>query len=605
MQTYNPNYSRFHLVGDPSPLSRACIYINKRIDTNTWSVEAAETDYCSIGIEVKNGAGAATTIRIHNVYHPCPISTTSMDGSSTLPRIAEVLGQGGPHLLLGDFNLHHPYWGGSRCFSRHAMSDTLVDIVTQAQMDMFTEPGTVTREVGEQKTTIDLTFGQQWLTERLVKCQVREDLHQGSDHLPVETIISRETPARTQPERKLWKRMDQDALRKGLRQYLPGQRQLQDSHEVAQYARDLTGGIQGAIDRAVPWARPSPRAKDHWTQECSDAVAHARSCRAEWKRQGTPDAKKRMYKATDKKGKVIQKAKTAFFRAQMHRASDDPSAIWKLAKGATTRNTRPRELPQFPPMKRTQGEGVATAFQEKAEILAGKFFPLLPTADLDDLIGVEYPEPLELAERIEPGEIETAIRRTGPDKAPGLSQITNRILKVGIEELLPSLTCLFNACITHAYHPRTFKEANTAVLRKPNKSDYTEPKSYRPIALLDTVGKALESIMARRISNLLEKYDLLPPTQMGSRHSRSAVSALELLTEQVHTVWGCGTEFVVSMLSLDMTGAFDHVSHPRLLHILRMNRLPDRIVKWVASFLRDWRTSLSFGGQTSAVEEAT
>ena len=46
------------------------------------------------------------------------------------------------------------------------------------------------------------------------------------------------------------------------------------------------------------------------------------------------------------------------------------------------------------------------------------------------------------------------------------------------------------------------------------------------------------------------------------------------------------------MLCLDITGAFDHVSHPRLLHILRRCGIPSRIVNWVESFLQDRQSTI-------------
>lgn len=116
--------------------------------------------------------------------------------------------------------------------------------------------------------------------------------------------------------------------------------------------------------------------------------------------------------------------------------------------------------------------------------------------------------------------------------------------------------------------------ANTMALKKPGKEDYTTPKAYRPIALLNTLGKAVESIMARKITYLAEKYNLLPSTHMGARRGRSTESTLELLTEQVHTVWGQGKNKVATLLSIDVSGAFDTVSHPRLLHNLRKRQIP-------------------------------
>ena len=86
------------------------------------------------------------------------------------------------------------------------------------------------------------------------------------------------------------------------------------------------------------------------------------------------------------------------------------------------------------------------------------------------------------------------------------------------------------------YHPREFKKAKTIVLRKPKKEDYTEPKSYRPIALLDTMGKALEGIVAKRLSDYAENGNMLPVEQMGARRGRSTETALETIVETIHTV---------------------------------------------------------------------
>jgi len=53
-------------------------------------------------------------------------------------------------------------------------------------------------------------------------------------------------------------------------------------------------------------------------------------------------------------------------------------------------------------------------------------------------------------------------------------------------------------------------EANIIVLKKLKKGDYLELKSYKLIVLLDTLGKILEAVVSRRLSNIAEKYELLP-----------------------------------------------------------------------------------------------
>ena len=48
------------------------------------------------------------------------------------------------------------------------------------------------------------------------------------------------------------------------------------------------------------------------------------------------------------------------------------------------------------------------------------------------------------------------------------------------------------------------------ILKKPKKTDYSESKAYRPIALLDTLGKALETVTAKGLSGIAETNHLLP-----------------------------------------------------------------------------------------------
>jgi hypothetical protein len=45
-------------------------------------------------------------------------------------------------------------------------------------------------------------------------------------------------------------------------------------------------------------------------------------------------------------------------------------------------------------------------------------------------------------------------------------------------------------------------------------------------------------------------------------------------------------------LCLDVAGAFDRVSHARLVHNLRKRKIPEAIVRWVEDFLKDRYTEI-------------
>ena len=100
------------------------------------------------------------------------------------------------------------------------------------------------------------------------------------------------------------------------------------------------------------------------------------------------------------------------------------------------------------------------------------------------------------------------------------------MVKLAIRIIGKQLARLFTACLQLGYHLRAFRTAVTVVLRKPGKPDYSDLAAYRPIALLNTLGKMLESIVAGRISTLVERYSLLPDEQYGARPRRSTEDAL-------------------------------------------------------------------------------
>lgn len=128
-------------------------------------------------------------------------------------------------------------------------------------------------------------------------------------------------------------------------------------------------------------------------------------------------------------------------------------------------------------------------------------------------------------------------------------------------------------------------------LKKPGKGDYLRPKLYRPIALLITMGKLMELIIATRISYWMETFDLIPRDHIGGRKMTGVESAVHLLTERIHAAFRSNTP-VASLLMLDVLGAFDNVSHHRLLHNLRKRRIPPEVVRWIEGFLSERITTI-------------
>jgi hypothetical protein len=74
------------------------------------------------------------------------------------------------------------------------------------------------------------------------------------------------------------------------------------------------------------------------------------------------------------------------------------------------------------------------------------------------------------------------------------------------------------------------------LLRKLKKKDYSDFKVYRLIALLNILEKALKAVIAERIRFAAETHTLLPDTQIGGRRIKSTETALQFITNKIHTI---------------------------------------------------------------------
>ncbi len=235
-----------------------------------------------------------------------------------------------------------------------------------------------------------------------------------------------------------------------------------------------------------------------------------------------------------------------------------------------------------------------TTFEKKIKILQEKFFFSSSQANVNNIAKSFIFWAVSFNSRITENEAKQTIKWVKADKASNASNISNKILQASLAELTLVLMSLFNACIIHKYHLKQFKKTQTIVLCKLKKSNYINSKTYRLIALLNIMSKALKSIMIKRLSNIIKTHCMLFNVQMRTKCKWFIILTLNLLIDQVYTIWDCKIKYVTFMLSLNIIKAFDQVLHIRLLHTLKMKRTLSYIIEWTCSFLKDLETSLIF-----------
>ena len=144
---------------------------------------------------------------------------------------------------------------------------------------------------------------------------------------------------------------------------------------------------------------------------------------------------------------------------------------------------------------------VVSADTDKASALAPVFFPSLPPVsdrqqpEIDHSWSTHKPPGVPGSVEVSIAEVVSAVRQMRPKAAPGLDDIPVSILKENLYIIAPWLALIYTASLSLHYFPESWKTAKVIPLKKPGKSSYSTPRSYRPISLLSHLGKALERIV--------------------------------------------------------------------------------------------------------------
>jgi len=251
--------------------------------------------------------------------------------------------------------------------------------------------------------------------------------------------------------------------------------------------------------------------------------------------------------------------------------------------------------------------GIAHSDSEKAEALVGNLetqFQPVTDPSVPAVIETVYVElrsyflsPAIEPQLTTPDEVHEAIRGLKVSKAPGPNDLPNRALKHLPTRVVSLLVRVFNAILRTHHLPPTWKQARVISILKPGK-DTALPSFYRPISLLDMIGKPFEKILLVRILQVVKERGLLRDEQFGFRPKHSISLQLARLVERITRNFDekrpTGTVF------LEVAKAFDTVWIDGLLYKLTLLKFPSYIVNTISSYLKERTFEASFQTATSS-----
>ncbi|CAK9820187.1 Putative 115 kDa protein in type-1 retrotransposable element R1DM [Anthophora quadrimaculata] len=200
----------------------------------------------------------------------------------------------------------------------------------------------------------------------------------------------------------------------------------------------------------------------------------------------------------------------------------------------------------------------------------------------------EEGEAEEVGERneVEDGEIEEAteeeieriIKSTKNKKAPGPDGIPNEILKILARYKLEEIRNLMNRCLRETKFPKKWKECNIVLIPKGEENS----GKYRPISLLNTLGKILEKILEKRLQDEVKQY--ISNRQYGFKQGIGTMEAVKKVVNYVEE--GMKKGLYTIAVTIDIKNAFNtanwDVINQELKHMKVRRKLRDIIASYLS-----------------------
>ena len=180
-----------------------------------------------------------------------------------------------------------------------------------------------------------------------------------------------------------------------------------------------------------------------------------------------------------------------------------------------------------------------------------------------------------------------AINSFGPEKKGGPDNYKPKVLQYFVENkvALKRLTKLYQAMIHLGYSPKHWCTAQVIFLQKPNKKDYSEVKSFRPISLMTFLLKTVEKLVLWEIERTALKNKPISKQQHAFRKGYSCQTAISDLVDSIESNI-LREEFSLSVF-LDISGAFDNVLYTSIITAMEKRGIDPKIIAWYSQFLKE------------------
>ena len=170
------------------------------------------------------------------------------------------------------------------------------------------------------------------------------------------------------------------------------------------------------------------------------------------------------------------------------------------------------------------------------------------------------------------------IKYLKPNSSPGPDSLPSKFFKQFADQLSVPLQTIFNRSFEEGKLPNEWKSATVVPILK-NKGKATDPSNYRPISLTCICCKLMERLIKNNLYSHLVSNNAITNHQHGFVSKSTQTQLLECTNMWLDEKEG------VDVVYIDVSKAFDTVSHPKLLNKMASYGIRGKFLNWVSDFL--------------------
>ena len=194
--------------------------------------------------------------------------------------------------------------------------------------------------------------------------------------------------------------------------------------------------------------------------------------------------------------------------------------------------------------------------------------------------------------------ISKLIDRIRSDVATGTDDLNITFIKDSKYVITPYLTKLVNLSYKLTQFPEAMKRTRIKALHK--KESTEEISNYRPISILPVLSKVFERSGTNQMVKFLEENMLINTNQHAYRKGHSTTTCLVEIINYIYKL--LDKKKIAGIASLDLSKAYDSISHTLLLHKLSKMGFSEDSLLWIKSYLHNRKQIIRFKNVTSDEE---